>query len=346
GDVVVHYVDESGKKIKEDVTDTSHARVGEDYDTTDHKTTAIKSGDKIYNLVPEKTKGNEKGKVTKGVTEVTYVYKEVKAEPKKKGTNAKGEDVNGKTMLAGSTEVYTIDIDNDQYKGMTGLTDKDKQAGLMVVEKYSSKYVTPNLAGVRVTTADGKVQSGFTTKIYKSVAEAPKKVQDYIKAKGLKIDGEFAVTTADDPVAYTNKYVLKGINLKLVFPTTVKKEIKEASKYDNRAYQIDFTGIHETNLVTNNIPKINPKKDVVATVEDGQKDQNSLNNKTVKVGQVYNFELETSYLPANRGQAIEKMEVRDKYSSLVEYNGVHKWYAKTDILLKNGQKLAKGTDLT
>ena len=346
GDVVVHYEDESGKKIKEDVTDTSHARVGENYDTTDHKTTAIKSGDKVYNLVPEKTKGNEKGKVTKGVTEVTYVYKEVKAEPKKKGTNAKGEDVNGKTMLAGSTEVYTIDIDNDQYKGMTGLTDKDKQAGLMVVEKYSGKYVTPNLAGVRVTTEDGKVQSGFTTKIYKSVAEAPQKVQDYIKAKGLKIDGEFAVTTADDPVAYTNNYVLKGINLKLVFPTTVKKEIKEASKYDNRAYQIDFTGIHETNLVTNNIPKINPKKDVVATVEDGQKDQNSLSGKTVKVGQVYNFELETSYLPANRGQAIEKMEVKDTYSPLVEYNGVHKWYAKTDILLKNGQKIAKGTDLT
>ncbi|MDB8656547.1 MucBP domain-containing protein, partial [Streptococcus anginosus] len=55
GDVVVHYEDESGKKIKEDVTDTSHARVGENYDTTDHKTTAIKSGDKVYNLVPEKT---------------------------------------------------------------------------------------------------------------------------------------------------------------------------------------------------------------------------------------------------------------------------------------------------
>ncbi|WP_186821907.1 MucBP domain-containing protein, partial [Streptococcus sp. HMSC071H03] len=60
GDVVVHYEDESGKKIKEDVTDTSHAKVGENYDTTDHKTTAIKSGDKVYNLVPEKTKGNEK----------------------------------------------------------------------------------------------------------------------------------------------------------------------------------------------------------------------------------------------------------------------------------------------
>ena len=50
----------------------------------------------------------------KGVTEVTYVYKAVQAEPKKTGTNAKGEDVNGKTMLASSTEVYTINIDNDQ----------------------------------------------------------------------------------------------------------------------------------------------------------------------------------------------------------------------------------------
>ena len=346
GDVVVHYVDESGKKIKEDVTDTSRATVGTSYDTTDHKSISIKYGNKVYNIVPEKTKGQEKGKVVKGVTEVTYVYKAVQAEPKKTGTNAKGEDVNGKTMLAGSTEVYTINIDNDQYKGTTGLVDQDKQAGLMVVEKYDSKFVTPNLDAVRMTTEDGKVVSGFTTKIYKSVAEAPQKVQDYIKAKGLTIDGEFAVTTSDDPVAYTNNYALKGINLKLIFPTTVKKDIKEASKYENKAYQIDFAGIAETNVVTNNIPKINPKKDIVATVEDGLKDQNSLDGKTVKVGAVYNFELNTSYLPAKRGQSIDKIEVKDTYSPLVEYNGVHKWIANTDILLKDSTKIAKGTDLT
>ena len=346
GDVVVHYVDESGKKIKEDVTDTARGKVGEDYDTTDHKSISIKHGNTVYNIVPEKTKGQERGKVVKGVTEVTYVYKAVQAEPKKTGTNAKGEDVNGKTMLAGSTEVYTINIDNDQYKGTTGLVDQDKQVGLTVIEKYSSKFVTPNLDAVRMTTEDGKVVSGFTTKIYKSVAEAPQKVQDYIKAKGLTIDGEFAATTSDDPVAYTNNYALKGINLKLIFPTTVKKDIKEASKYDNKAYQIDFAGIAETNIVTNNIPKINPKKDVVATVEDGLKDQNSLNGKTVNVGDVYNFELNTSYLPAKRGQSIDKIEVKDTYSPLVEYNGVHKWIANTDILLKDNTKIAKGTDLT
>ena len=346
GDVVVHYVDESGKKIKEDVTDTARGKVGEDYDTTEHKSISIKHGNTVYNIVPEKTKGQERGKVVKGVTEVTYVYKAVQAEPKKLGTNAKGEDVNGKTMLAGSTEVYTINIDNDQYKGTTGLVDQDKQAGLMVVEKYDSKFVTPNLDAVRMTTEDGKVVSGFTTKIYKSVAEAPQKVQDYIKAKGLTIDGEFAVTTSDDPVAYTNNYALKGINLKLIFPTTVKKDIKEASKYENKAYQIDFAGIAETNVVTNNIPKINPKKDIVATVEDGLKDQNSLDGKTVKVGAVYNFELNTSYLPAKRGQSIDKIEVKDTYSPLVEYNGVHKWIANTDILLKDNTKIAKGTDLT
>ncbi len=54
-------MDRSVRKIKEDVTDTSHARVGEDYRYDRPQTTAIKSVDKIYNLVPEKTKeGNEK----------------------------------------------------------------------------------------------------------------------------------------------------------------------------------------------------------------------------------------------------------------------------------------------
>ena len=65
GDVVVHYEDESGKKIKEDVTDTSHAKVGENYDTTDHKTTAIKSGDKVYNLFLKRQKVMKKVKLPK-----------------------------------------------------------------------------------------------------------------------------------------------------------------------------------------------------------------------------------------------------------------------------------------
>ncbi|HHW4959570.1 TPA: MucBP domain-containing protein, partial [Streptococcus suis] len=78
GDVVVHYVDEDGNTLKDDVVDTPTTPVGEDYDTTDNKPKTIKTPDgNTYVLVPSWTKGNETGKVVEGTTHVTYVYKKV-----------------------------------------------------------------------------------------------------------------------------------------------------------------------------------------------------------------------------------------------------------------------------
>ena len=79
GNVVVHYVDEAGNTIAEDVKDTTDGSVSSAYDTTDNKPATITTKDgKLYVLVPTSTKGDENGKVTEGTTEVTYVYKEVK----------------------------------------------------------------------------------------------------------------------------------------------------------------------------------------------------------------------------------------------------------------------------
>ena len=79
GNVVVHYVDEAGNTIAEDVKDATDGSVSSAYDTTDNKPATITTKDgKLYVLVPTSTKGDENGKVTEGTTEVTYVYKEVK----------------------------------------------------------------------------------------------------------------------------------------------------------------------------------------------------------------------------------------------------------------------------
>ena len=78
GNVVVHYTDEAGNTIAEDVKDTTDGSVSSAYDTTDNKPATITTKDgKVYVLVPTSTKGEESGKVTEGTTEVTYVYKEV-----------------------------------------------------------------------------------------------------------------------------------------------------------------------------------------------------------------------------------------------------------------------------
>ena len=83
GNVVVHYTDEAGNTIAEDVKDTTDGSVSSAYDTTDNKPATITTKDgKVYVLVPTSTKGEESGKVTEGTTEVTYVYKEVKEDSK------------------------------------------------------------------------------------------------------------------------------------------------------------------------------------------------------------------------------------------------------------------------
>ena len=89
GNVVVHYVDEAGNTIVEDVKDTTEGSISSAYDTTDNKLATITTKDgKKYALVPTATKGSEKGKVTEGTTEVTYVYKEVKEDSTNGGSPA------------------------------------------------------------------------------------------------------------------------------------------------------------------------------------------------------------------------------------------------------------------
>ena len=92
GQVVVHYTDEAGNTIAEDVKDTTDGSVSSAYDTTDNKPATITTKDgKLYVLVPTSTKGEESGKVTEGTTEVTYVYKDIKEEASKEIDKALSE---------------------------------------------------------------------------------------------------------------------------------------------------------------------------------------------------------------------------------------------------------------
>ncbi|WP_367126863.1 MucBP domain-containing protein [Streptococcus suis] len=81
GSVVVNYVTTDGTVLQAPVTDTPETSTGTAYDTTDVKPTEITTADgKTYRLVPALTVGNENGTVVAGVTEITYVYEEVKGD--------------------------------------------------------------------------------------------------------------------------------------------------------------------------------------------------------------------------------------------------------------------------
>ncbi|NQP32626.1 hypothetical protein HO924_10595, partial [Streptococcus suis] len=347
GNVLVNYVDEEGNIIKTQVEDMPQTSTGVTYSTLDNKPSAIKSGETIYNIIPSKTVGQETGKIVVGTTEVTYVYKVVEAEPVKVGTSDSGANVEGKVLLAGSTINYEVSIDNDQFKGIVGLTEEDLNTPLIVIEDHDDK-TTPVLEAVRVVLAEdeSKVQSGFTTTLYTSLAEAPKVIQDYIAANNISVNGQFSATVSDDAVAYNTNYVLTGTNLTLIFPAKINEDVKDASEIKNTAYQLDFSGAHVTNVVTNTTPDIDPQKDVTFTIEDGMTDKNSLDGKAVAVGDVINFELKSSYYPANRAEAITELAFLDTWSPLVSYDGSFKFFTTTDILLKDGSTIVEGTEIT
>ncbi|HFI0216634.1 TPA: MucBP domain-containing protein [Streptococcus suis] len=347
GNVLVNYVDEEGNIIKTQVEDMPQTSTGVAYSTLDNKPSAIKSGDTIYNIIPGKTVGQETGKIVVGTTEVTYVYKVVEAEPVKVGKSDSGINVDGKVLLAGSAINYEVSIDNDQFKGIVGLTEEDLNTPLIVIEDHDDK-TTPVLEAVRVVLAEDKTkaQSGFTTTLYTSLAEAPKVIQDYIAANNITVNGQFAATVSDDAAAYNTNYVLTGTNLTLIFPVKINEDVKDATEIKNTAYQLDFSGAHVTNVVTNTTPDIDPQKDVTFTIEDGMTDKNSLDGKEVAVGDVINFELKSSYYPANRADAITELAFSDTWSPLVSYDGSFKFFTTTDLLLKDGSTIVDGTEIT
>ncbi len=102
GSVVVNYVDENGnpisgvtdagKETASTVEDTPETSTGTKYDTTDLRPNTITTADgKTYKLVPKLTQGSETGDVVPGVTQVTYVYEEVKGDVVVNYVNTAGE---------------------------------------------------------------------------------------------------------------------------------------------------------------------------------------------------------------------------------------------------------------
>lgn len=365
GDVIVHYVDANGNTIAADVTDTPETSTGTKYDTTDNKPASIAVTDEdgnvtIYNINTDKTEGNETGEVVRGTTEVTYVYDVAQATPVKTVKLEDGQDADGKTVLANSTLIYNVDIDNDNYKDvMSSLSSEQEQVGVTVIEDLDEAHVTANLDASRVVVKGSTTAvDGFYFTYYASRDEAPESVQtayDEVVASGHTVNGGFVAVTSYAPTAteaeqanqnltYTRNILNKGINLDIVLVTTVNADV-DANEIDNTAHQVDFSGAKTTNTTVNNTPDINPEKDIVASVSDGLKNQNSLDGKTVNVGDTYDFELQGSTF-SNLAEGLKTYGFTDTFSSLVQYDGVNSWFANVDITLADGTTIAKGTDIS
>ena len=183
-----------------------------------------------------------------------------KTDPHKKNLNAKGVDINGKQVLAGSTNYYTLTADYSDYKGIEA--EKDRVAkGFYFVDDYPEEAVDIDTNGIKVVDSKGQAVKGYTSKVYKSVADAPKEVQDALKLQGYQPKGAIQVIEFENRTEFYNKYVRAGEVLTLTVPMTVKAHLNQTgAKYENTAYQLDFGSAKVTETVVNSVPAPKPNK--------------------------------------------------------------------------------------
>ena len=263
--------------------------------------------------------------------------------PSKKNLNKAGVDIDGKQVLAGSVNYYKVTADYSQYKGIEA--DKDRIAkGFYIVDDYPEEAVTINQDGVQVTDSKGQVVKGLKKAIYESLAKAPLGVQEALKSSHFTPKGSIQVFEAENQEEYYKTYVQTGEVLTITNPMTVKKELGQTGgKYENTAYQVDFGMAYVTETVVNNVPKIEPKKDVV--IDHLSKE--SLDGKDVKLNQTFNYKLVGSLIPKDRSEQLFEYKFRDDYDETHDdYQSVYQVFAAVDFETSDGQKFKAGDELT
>ncbi|NQH97424.1 LPXTG cell wall anchor domain-containing protein, partial [Streptococcus suis] len=172
GSVVVNYISTTGEELQAQVVDTPESSTGTEYDTTDVKPETITTKDgRTFKLVPKMTQGTEKGEVVPGVTEVTYVYEEVKGDVVVNYVNTDGKVIATQVVDTKTTSTGTAydTTDNKPEKIVEDATGdvyyyKEVQAGSnetgKVVEGTTEVTYVYEKAGnvvVNYTLADGTV---------------------------------------------------------------------------------------------------------------------------------------------------------------------------------------------
>ena len=265
--------------------------------------------------------------------------------PTKVNKNKAGLVIDGKEVLAGSTNYYELTWDLDQYKG-----DKSSkstiQKGFYYVDDYPEEALELRPELVKLVDADGKAVAGVTVTHYESLEKAPAAVRELLQKANVTVKGSFQLFAADDDQAFYDHYVVTGKSLTITSPMAVKEGMgRTGGKFENKAYQIDFGNGYATDVVVNNVPKISPEKDITLSLDPASAE--NLDGKELTLGRHFNYRLIGGLIPANHSEGLTDYSFVDDYDQRGdEYMGAYKTFAKVDITLKDGKVIKAGTDLT
>ena len=340
-DVTSHYkLDKNGQ----DLTFTEDSYLLGLYNKDKSKQTHTPIIDLVVKVKGDAQKINNKATVltNDNVTETNKVSVETpsKPTPTKVDKNEKGVNIDGKNVLPGSVNNYELTMDLAKFKGIK-VTDQDLAKGFYFVDDYPEEALDVDPQTFTYKTVDGKTVKGLSAKVYQSLSEVPENVATALKANGITPSGAFVLISADDPAQFFKDYVETGTNIVVNAPMKVKEGF--AGKYQNKAWQLTFGQGEATDIVSNNVPKIDPKKDIVISADN----RTSLNNHTIELGQNFDYLLKGGILDKDQGHDIYEYKWVDDYDeNHDQYNGQFIAPLTVDVTLKDGTVLKVGTDIS
>ena len=340
-DVTSHYkLDKNGQ----DLTFTEDSYLLGLYNKDKSKQTHTPIIDLVVKVKGDAQKINNKATVltNDNVTETNEVSVDTPAKPTptKVDKNEKGVNIDGKNVLPGSVNNYELTMDLAKFKGIK-VTDQDLAKGFYFVDDYPEEALDVDPQTFTYKTVDGKTVKGLSAKVYQSLSEVSENVATALKANGITPNGAFVLISADDPAQFFKDYVETGTNIVVNAPMKVKEGF--AGKYQNKAWQLTFGKGEATDIVSNNVPKIDPKKDIVISADN----RTSLNNHTIELGQNFDYLLKGGILDKDQGHDIYEYKWVDDYDeNHDQYNGQFIAPLTVDVTLKDGTVLKAGTDIS
>ena len=250
GQVVVNYTDDKGNPIQVSAVSTKDGKPGSDYNASDNgmKPNRITTAEgKVYELIPQSTKGDETGKVKAGeTTEVTYVYKEITG-----NVVVHYVDTEGNTLAADTKDVENGSLSDkyDTTDNKPAKLEKDGQVYYLTAKELKEDSKPENGAVVEGTTE--------ITYVYEKAGQV---VVHYVDEAGNTLQTDAVDTKDGKPGA---KYDTSDNDMKPTRITTAEGKVYElvpASTKGNETGDVEAGKTTEVKYVYKEVKEIDKVK--------------------------------------------------------------------------------------
>ena len=245
--------------------------------------------------------------------------------PVKAVLDRSGKDINAATTFD-RTVTFRLMTDYSPYtKTLASTQAIGKKFGILDDVQY--KAFTVDHSKIKMTAAGKDVKALFTMYHVLSDKGRTDAINKILKELNLNPKGEFYLWVAKDSKSFYQNYVKPNKNVTVDLPA--KLLVKAGEKVENSFKQIDFGNSYISNLVTVQVPDVNPEKHAL----DQKDNKKVLDGQEVQIGQYIRYLLDGVTVPT-------------KHDSLFQYDGSDQLDVVHDRFTGKWSGIFKGTEYT